>query len=91
MSLNVIQRFSIASTFGPDQRSTFAEIAARAGLRESTVKHVLRHAMTLRVFCEPSKGVVAHTARSALLRSPAEADFLGVCVEEIDPSVLKVG
>ncbi|THC88441.1 hypothetical protein EYZ11_012113 [Aspergillus tanneri] len=83
MSLNVIRRFDIANSFAPDEEMTFAQIAELTGLSEVTVRHVLRHAMTLRVFREPRKGVVAHTARSVLMRNTDRANFIAVSIEEI--------
>ncbi|KAF7595502.1 hypothetical protein BBP40_005838 [Aspergillus hancockii] len=83
MSLNIIHHFDIANTFAPGQEATFAQIAASTGLNETAVKHILRHAITLRVFREPRPGVITHTARSALMRDRKKTDFMVFCIEEL--------
>ena len=87
----MIRRFNIANSFVPGEERTFAQISADTGLSRSMVKRILRHAMTFRVFKEPREGVVAHTARSALLRSQEAVDFIAVGLEEMDPAALRVG
>ncbi|GAB1191677.1 hypothetical protein APSETT444_000859 [Aspergillus pseudonomiae] len=89
VSLSVIRRFNIANSFVPGEERTFAQISADTGLSRSMVKRILRHAMTFRVFKEPREGVVAHTARSALLRSQEAVDFIAVGLEEMDPAALR--
>ncbi|PLB48497.1 hypothetical protein P170DRAFT_477112 [Aspergillus steynii IBT 23096] len=44
MSLGVIRRFDVANMLSPDQALSLAEIAARMGLREGRINHVLRYA-----------------------------------------------
>lgn len=52
---------------------------------------VLRHAMTNRIFHEPSPGLVAHTAASReLAQDAALQDWVGFNTEELFPSVAKV-
>ncbi|OJJ98395.1 hypothetical protein ASPACDRAFT_44898 [Aspergillus aculeatus ATCC 16872] len=67
MSMMVIHRFNIANLIKPDMEMSFASIAEQTGLKEGVVKHVLRHAMTLRVFRESRPGFVAHTPRGYTL------------------------
>jgi hypothetical protein len=49
--------------------ATYAEIAAKVGLKESIVKRLLRYSMTNHIFTEtaPGSGSVVHTAASAHL------------------------
>ena len=52
---------------------------------------MLRHAMTKRIFREPQKGVVAHTAASRLLaQDPAFADYVDIGLGEMWPAASQV-
>jgi len=88
--MNAIRRFDLANSFAPGDEASFAQIAKYAGLSESVTKSLLRHAMTMRIFCEPRKGVVAHTARSILFRETQIQNFIGTGLEEMTPAALKV-
>lgn len=90
MSLNAVRRFDFANSFDPGDEATFAHIARYAGLSESVTKSLLHHAMTMRIFQEPRKGVVAHTARSMLLREKRILNFIETGMEEMNPAALKV-
>jgi hypothetical protein len=71
--------------------STFADIAAAVSLPEPDVRRLLRHAMTYRVFAEPSKGVVAHTAASRALAENAElGHFVDFLAAEMWPSATRL-
>ena len=66
-------------------------IAMTSGLGEPLVRRILRHAMTYHVFCEPRKGVVAHTAASKLLAvDPLMHQWIGMVSEEMWPAATKV-
>ena len=76
-------RFKIASAFGVGQSATFAEIAQTVGLNEEDTRRLLRAAMTHRIFREPRKGVVEHTAISKLIaETPLLQQYLGLASEE---------
>lgn len=62
--LHLIAKHRLAEIFPPDRTSTPAEIAAASGLHESDVSRILRKAITLHMFAEPKKGVIAHTSLS---------------------------
>ncbi|KAL6721260.1 hypothetical protein ACLMJK_000362 [Lecanora helva] len=84
LSLQAITRFDIAKAFPIDEEATFAQIAKTCGLDESVLKRLLRHAMTKRVFREPHKGVVAHTAASKLLATDQQIhDWVRVSTDEL--------
>lgn len=92
ISLQAIYRFGLATSFpkGKDQ-ATFGEIAIESGLHESQVRRILRHAMSYRIFQEPRKGIVAHTAASKMLASnPLMRQWIGMVSEEMWPSATKV-
>ncbi|KAK5651494.1 hypothetical protein OQA88_11948 [Cercophora sp. LCS_1] len=62
--LAIISKHHLASAFPSDQTSTPAQIAAASGLHASDVHRILRKAVTLHTFAEPTKGVIAHTSLS---------------------------
>ncbi|KAG9243416.1 S-adenosyl-L-methionine-dependent methyltransferase [Calycina marina] len=87
LSLHAIYHYKIAKSFPVNSTATFAEIAEKVGLDEVNVKRFLRHAMTNRIFHEPSPGVVAHTAGSRVLAENQAMDaWVGFCVEDIWPA-----
>ena len=71
--------------------ATYAEIAAETGLPPAVLRRLLRHSMTMRIFCEPQKDRVAHTAASALLAEDANMyAWLGANCEDIWPASTRV-
>ena len=72
--------------------TSFAELAEKCGLPELDVRRILRFAMVWhRVFCEPSKGYVAHTAASRQLAEDQRAhDMLGLSFDESWQSMARV-
>lgn len=67
--LQFIARYSVADMVPAGGRVSFARVAAQIpGMDESIVRRLLRHAMTMRVFCEPEPGMVAHTKASKALQ-----------------------
>ncbi|PYH75474.1 putative Sterigmatocystin 8-O-methyltransferase [Aspergillus uvarum CBS 121591] len=71
-----------------DGAMSFTSIAEQTGLREGVVKHVLRHAMTLRVFREPRRGFVAHTPRSVVIRDGDIARWMAFSIDELTEAIL---
>jgi hypothetical protein len=81
------QLTTLAQSFPSNSTATFAEIAQTTGLDELNVRRFLRHAMTNRIFREPSPGVVAHTAASRVLAEDKMMDdWVGFCVEDMWPA-----
>ncbi|GAW26689.1 putative sterigmatocystin 8-O-methyltransferase [Rosellinia necatrix] len=70
----------------PGGRVAFGTIAKQAGLSEDMTRPLLRHAMAMRVFCEPEPGMVSHSAASS---NPDMSDWLRVGTEEIWPALVK--
>ncbi|KAH6663535.1 S-adenosyl-L-methionine-dependent methyltransferase [Halenospora varia] len=83
ISLNAICRFNLANSFAPRDEASFSQMAEYSGLGEAVTKSLLHHAMTLRIFCEPRKGIVAHTARSVLFREQGYQELRWDWVNEI--------
>lgn len=63
---------------------TFEELATQCGLYEPDVRRIVRYAIAYHfIFCEPSKGVVAHSAASRRLVDDESArDGLGVMFDD---------
>ncbi|KAL9619345.1 MAG: hypothetical protein Q9160_006025 [Pyrenula sp. 1 TL-2023] len=87
MSLQAIHRYKIASHIGIDESVSFQEISKRCSLEESDVRRLLRMATANYVFCEPRKGVIAHTAMSKLLlQDHLVHQWVGIVCDEMWPS-----
>ena len=67
ISLQAIYRFKIATSFSTDEETSFTQLAHACQLNEADLSRILRHAITNRIFKEPRKGIVAHTAASKIL------------------------
>ncbi|KAI0379464.1 S-adenosyl-L-methionine-dependent methyltransferase [Hypomontagnella monticulosa] len=67
-----IARFDLARKVPIDGSATFAEIAAAAGLGETHVRKLIRHAIAQHIFQEPRPGEVTHSAASRLLAEDAD-------------------
>ena len=91
IALQAIYRFKLANAF-PDNKSeaTFEEISQQSGLSVSHTRRILRHAITHRIFREPRKGTVAHTAASLyLVTNPSMREWVGMVSEEMWPTATK--
>ncbi|KAK2772300.1 hypothetical protein FQN53_004663 [Emmonsiellopsis sp. PD_33] len=86
--LAAIYRFNIASLVPIHDAIPFAELADKCGLLEHDLRRVIRYtASHHRVFCEPKKGFVAHTAASRLLaENPVARDLMGLTFAECLPA-----
>ncbi|KAI1371154.1 S-adenosyl-L-methionine-dependent methyltransferase [Hypoxylon crocopeplum] len=89
-SIQVIGRYEIAKMIPAGGQVSYGEIAKQTGLNEHVVRSLLRHAMTLRFFCEPQPGMVAHTKASKLLSRPEINSFMSHNPEIGWPSALKL-
>ncbi|RJE19621.1 o-methyltransferase [Aspergillus sclerotialis] len=64
-SLRWLTHFAIFSLVPLTEEISYSSVAASAGVSERQLKTVARMAMTNRVLCEPTPGMIAHTATSA--------------------------
>ncbi|KAI3337281.1 S-adenosyl-L-methionine-dependent methyltransferase [Xylariaceae sp. AK1471] len=87
--LQAISRYAISTMVPLGSQVSFREIASKTGLSEQMVSRLIRHAITMRIFCEPKPGLVAHTKASKMLVNPVTRDWLSVGTEEIWPAALK--
>ena len=92
VSLQAITKFGLASSLPVNNdETTFSEIAKKSTLPEVHVRRILRHAMAFRIFQEPRRGVVRHTAASkALADTPLLRQYIGMVTEELWPAATKV-
>ena len=84
IGMQAISRFGIAKSFPVGEEATFETISKACNLDESITRRLLRYAMTQRIFHEPRKNVVAHTAASKLLaEDQVFSDWVGVSTDEL--------
>jgi hypothetical protein len=87
--VQAVIRFKLAEFPDGKDEVSFEELAAKCGLNEPELRRLLRHAMAYRIFCEPRKGYVAHTAASKqLANNPLMRAWLGFATEELWPSAV---
>ncbi|KAI9744020.1 MAG: hypothetical protein M1818_002754 [Claussenomyces sp. TS43310] len=67
LSLQYLTHFNIARHVPLDAPTSYKDLAARAGVDESQLRRLVRHAMLNRIFHEPEKDIVAHSPASRLL------------------------
>lgn len=91
-SLQAISRFDIASKFPIHEEISYEQLAERCGILQHDLKRCLRYAMTFhRVFREPRKGFVAHTAASRLLaEDPGTRGSVSLRCDECWPACARV-
>lgn len=91
-SLNAIYTYNIAAKVPLEEPISFADLAKQCNLPELDLRRILRFAMCWhRVFCEPKKNFVAHTAASRVLKeNPNIYDRMGFMFEEGWQSMAKV-
>ncbi|GAB7347283.1 hypothetical protein MBLNU459_g3369t1 [Dothideomycetes sp. NU459] len=92
LSLHFIYKYRIATAFPPNSTITFSELASKTGAPLHDLKRLVRHAMvsSARLFCEPTKNTIAHTASSRLLATDPKLDaWAGMLSEEFWPSATK--
>lgn len=74
MTLQAINRFGIAKHVPLDKSISYKDLSVLCSVDESQLRRLVRHAMTHRIFQEPEKGQVAHTASSRLLAEDPRMD-----------------
>ena len=91
-SLQAIYKFEIASKVPIHEQISYQRLAELCHLCEPDLRRILRFAMVhYRVFREPRKGFVAHTAASRrLAEDPRMRDGLGLMFDECWQSMARV-
>ncbi|KAF4840704.1 Chlorophenol O-methyltransferase [Colletotrichum siamense] len=87
LSLQLVNHFGLAKLVPIDGTITLVELQTKTTLDAVNLARVLRHAMTNRIFREPSPGVIAHTAASRLLAEDQSLqDWVGYNLEDNFPA-----
>ena len=92
-ALQAIYRFEIAQKFPVGEEISFEDLADKCGLQVHDLRRIVRYAIVYHhVFCEPRKGIVAHSAASkALAEDKRMQNAVGLGLEEMWPAYVKVG
>lgn len=85
-----ISHLGIAEMVPPGGQISFKEIAAKTGLNEQIIGRVLRFAITMRVFHEPERGMLAHTKVSKAITDSSVNDWLKTASRDLWPAATKV-
>jgi hypothetical protein len=86
----VLYRFQLPKHVPLDGPISYADLAGRCGLSEAQTRRYVRSAISLRVFSEPTPGMVEHNAASAILATTTLHDWLGMATEDLAPAALQV-
>ncbi|CCE33226.1 related to sterigmatocystin 7-O-methyltransferase precursor [Claviceps purpurea 20.1] len=87
LSIQIINSFGIANMVPIEQPILLSELQTKSALSATSLAQVLRHAMTIDIFCEPKPGLIAHTAASRLLaEDKALQDWAGFISEDVFPA-----
>lgn len=90
VSFHSIYHCGIARQLPHDHPVSYSQLALSTGVEPELLKRLVRHAITHRVFREPKKGFVEHTATSSLLAGSKADSWMGTGCEEMWPAALKV-
>ncbi|KAL7947192.1 S-adenosyl-L-methionine-dependent methyltransferase [Trichoderma barbatum] len=87
LSLQLLNSYQIAKLVPLDAPIELTELQSKTPLEPVNLARALRHAMTNNIFCEPSPGLIAHTANSRLLAQDTSLQaWIGFNSEDIFPA-----
>jgi hypothetical protein len=66
---HAIAQLNLANSFPAHGSTTVAQLAKTTNINENDCNRLVRHALTQRLFAEPTKGVITHTATSQAIAS----------------------
>lgn len=91
-SLQVIYKYKIATKVPLDREISFAELAAQCNLYEPDLRRIVRFAIAHhRVFNEPKRGLITHSAASLQLAlKPDVQDGVGLIYDDFYQSFARV-
>ncbi|KAJ6788035.1 hypothetical protein PWT90_06230 [Aphanocladium album] len=91
LTLQIINHYGIAALVPFSDSISFTELQSKTSLDAINLARIMRHAMTNHIFCEPSPGIIAHTALSRCLAEDAALqDWIGFNSEDIFPASANV-
>ncbi|KAL8828587.1 MAG: hypothetical protein Q9191_002505 [Dirinaria sp. TL-2023a] len=86
-SLHFIYRFRVAHHLRLDEEASYEELGCRCSVDPTELRRFLRLAIAYRVFQEPRRDVVVHSAMSrCLVELPAFYDWVGLVCEDMLPA-----
>ncbi|KAK8230749.1 O-methyltransferase-domain-containing protein [Phyllosticta capitalensis] len=83
ISFQALYRYDIPPKVNEKTGTTFTDLAKQAGVPEEPLARILRNAVTLGIFEEPSPGVLAHNAISRSLLDPYWLSFMGFVAQDL--------
>ncbi|OAA72143.1 O-methyltransferase, family 2 [Cordyceps fumosorosea ARSEF 2679] len=91
LTLQIINHYDIATLVPASGTVSFAELQSKTSLDAINLARIMRHAMTNHIFCEPTPGLIAHTALSrCLAQDTALQNWIGFNSEDIFPASANV-
>lgn len=88
ISRHALDSFEVYQKVPVKETRTYPQLAEATNLPLTTVRRLIRHAMTQRIFTESSPGVVAHTPASKLLTENENVrDYFGIISRIVYPAV----
>jgi hypothetical protein len=85
-TIHYITRFNIAASVPLDSPIPLPELATLTNTNPITLQRILRHCMLNHIFAEPTKGLIAHTPTSLLLRTtPASIAWASMMPDDFWP------
>ncbi|EOO01623.1 putative s-adenosyl-l-methionine-dependent methyltransferase protein [Phaeoacremonium minimum UCRPA7] len=91
LAIQVVNSYGIAKLVPIDGTITLSELQSKSSLDPVNLARVIRMTMTNGIFCEPSPGVIAHTAASRVLaEDPNLQGWVGFNTEDIFPAAAHV-
>lgn len=90
LSRHALDRFGVYDVIPVGETRTYTQISDATGQPIGSLRRILRHAMTQRIFCEPQLDIVAHTQASRLLTENSKVrDYYGTVCEEVWPAATR--
>ncbi|CAI6241297.1 unnamed protein product [Periconia digitata] len=92
--VGLLNEFNFWDAVPRDGTATYSDIANATNLSESTVRRILRHAFTNRIFAEttPGSGIIKHTATSVRpLTEPLWRSTIGNMLDEAGKAMMNAG
>ncbi|KAK4497294.1 hypothetical protein PRZ48_011744 [Zasmidium cellare] len=87
VSRHALDRFQVYQKVPVGETRTYTQLAEATGLPLNVIRRLIRHAITQRIFTEPTPDVVAHTPASKLLAEDRNVrDYWGILSEIVSPA-----
>lgn len=82
--LSILSHYDVWNVVPLQDKISYDDLSKKIGIPRSYIHRILRHAMTRRIFWEPTPGYVAHTASSAAVAQDSSLSaWIGHNIDEI--------